>query len=199
MRLRYWTAAIIFIGSYLPLSLILLAQDYENSFLKQSFCVDLWAQNSQCVLPFANPKLSVPIFVVCAVCFVITLVVLKIVKTKHAVTIRSVKYVPAELMNYTLPYVVSFMGVGYNEEGKFLGILIFLVWIFWITHKSGQIILNPILVAFGWRLNEITYSFSGDKQEYSAQALSSGVIAIGDVVKQNSIQDVLIIRKQREQ
>ena len=59
-------------------------------------------------------------------------------------------------MNYTLPYIVSFMSFGYDQEGKFIGIVIFLTWIFWITYKSGQIILNPILVAFGWKLYEVT-------------------------------------------
>ncbi len=195
MQLRFWTAAIIFIGSYLPLSLILLAQDYKFSFLKKEFCFDFWSKDSQCILPYAHPNLSISIFISCTVCFLVTLIVLKVIKTKHTITINSSKYIPSELMNYTLPYVVSFMGVGYNEEGKFLGILIFLMWIFWITHKSGQIILNPILVAFGWRLNEITYSFSGGTKVYSAKALSNGAIVTDDKVKQNSIQDVLIIRK----
>lgn len=90
------------------------------------------------------------------------------------------------------------MGVGYDEEGKFLGILIFLFWIFWITHKSGQIILNPILVAFGWRLNEITYSFTGDENDHNSMALAKGDVVVGSVVEQNSIQDVLIIPKQSE-
>lgn len=196
MRLRLWTAAVIFIGSYLPLSLILLAQDYKFSFLEKSFCFNFWSQDTQCDLPFAHPKFSIPIFIVCTVCFVLTLFVLKVVRTKHSIVIKSAKYVPSELMNYTLPYVVSFMGAGYQEEGKFLGILIFLFWIFWITHKSGQIILNPVLVVFGWRLHDIIYSFTSENKEHSAMALSKGDIATGDVVKQNSIQNVMIIRKQ---
>ena len=105
---------------------------------------------------------------------------------------------PSELMNYTLPYVVSFMSVGYDQEGKFVGILIFLTWIFWITYKSGQIILNPILVAFGWKLYEVTYSFNGETEKHYAQTLSKEDIVINELVKYGSIQNVTIIKRQKE-
>ena len=38
-------------------------------------------------------------------------------------------------MNYTLPYVVSFMSIEYHDTGKFVGLIIFLAWMFWITYR----------------------------------------------------------------
>ena len=199
MQLRLWAAAVIFIGSYLPLSLILLAQDYKFSYLEKRLCFDFWSVKSTCVLPFAHPRISITILIICIVCFLTTLFILQVTRTKRSINIHAAKHVPTELMNYTLPYVVSFMGLGYHEEGKLLGILIFLGWIFWITHKSGQIILNPVLVVFGWRLHEITYSFPGDKIKFSSFTLSDSDIVEGDVVQYGNIQEVLITRRQNKE
>jgi hypothetical protein len=105
------------------------------------------------------------------------------------------KYVPAELMNYTLPYVVSFMGVSYAEQSKFVGMMIFLGWIFWITYKSGQLIMNPILVAFGWRLYDVTFRYDGEGAEHDGMVLADSEILAGDSVRYGTIQDVMVVRK----
>jgi hypothetical protein len=92
------------------------------------------------------------------------------------ITVSEATYIPAEMMSYTLPYVVSFMSVSYQEHGKFAGLMIFLAWMFWITHKSGQVLVNPVLAVFGWRLYEIKYSYPGDAVLYSGRALAKGMI-----------------------
>ncbi len=194
MDLRLWTAATIFVGSYLPLSLILLAQDFQYSDLNLELCMKFWDQNNHCELPFRHPYASLTIFSISFLCFALTLLVLWFLPMKRNVKIISTEYVPSELMNYTLPYVVSFMGIGYNDGDKFVGIAIFLLWIFWISYKSGQVILNPVLVAFGWRLHKVTYSFEGDDKEYRAAALLKGNVNLDTLVKHNWIQDVMVVR-----
>jgi hypothetical protein len=87
------------------------------------------------------------------------------------------------------------MGVGYSDGDKFVGMAIFLMWIFWITHKSGQVMLNPVLVVFGWRLHKITYRFDGDDREYRATALFKGDVSVSAFVKCNWIQDIMIVGK----
>ena len=101
-------------------------------------------------------------------------------------------------MNYTLPYVVSFMSLDYQETGKFVGLMVFLSWMFWITHKSGQLILNPVFTAFGWRYYEVTYRFPGDQQQRHGKALSRQELVPGHHM-QTSIQDVLIFRPKSEE
>jgi hypothetical protein len=189
----------VFLGSYLPLSLILLAQDFDYSSVARPLCWNFFVPNSGCSLPFRNPVYSIGIFAVCVACFVITLGALSVVRAKREIAIREAKYLPAELMNYTLPYVVSFMSIDYQETGKFIGLLIFLAWMFWIVYRSGQLVLNPVLIAFGWRLYEIAYSYPGDDKLYNGLALSGFPIEGGERYRHTAIQDVLIIKKQTEQ
>ncbi|MEQ8694889.1 MAG: hypothetical protein RIC85_06235 [Gammaproteobacteria bacterium] len=178
------------------MSLILLAQDYDYRFLSHGLCVP-WI-TEDCVLPFRNPVLSIGIFFLTLACFVATLLALAIVSPKVPIVVRSLKYVPTDLMNYTLPYVVSFMSLDYQEAGKFIGFVIFLVWMFWITYRSGQIVLNPILIAFGWRLYDITYSFPGKETERSALALVSGHLGPDERHNQLAFQEILVIKPKRE-
>ncbi|TCQ02112.1 hypothetical protein C8J34_12235 [Rhizobium sp. PP-F2F-G36] len=195
MRFRLWASVVIFLGSYLPLSLILLVQDYKPGSFDKAICFGFLVGSASCKLPFMNAGISVPIFMVCLICAVTTLFILTVTKTKREAKLLNVKYIPSELMSYTLPYVVSFIGVGFSEQSKFLGILIFLGWMFWITHKSGQIVLNPLLVVFGWKLYEVTVIAKSDAVEEVRWALSRSDLAANDAVKFAEMQDVLIIRE----
>lgn len=100
-------------------------------------------------------------------------------------------------MSYTLPYVVSFMSLDYQQAGKFVGLIVFLLWMFWITHRSGQILLNPIFIAFGWRLHEISYRFPGSETVHQGRALSSGTLKPETQYTHSIIQDVVIIKNKR--
>ncbi|PDT43820.1 hypothetical protein CO661_32920 [Sinorhizobium fredii] len=195
MQLRLISAIFIFVGSYLPLSLILLAQNVDYTRLHQEICWKFWQQG--CSLPLNNPGFALGIFGACTLCFIVTLVALTLVQPKHEIQLTDVKHVPADLMNYTLPYVVSFMSIDYQETGKFVGFLIFLGWMFWITYRSGQIILNPILIAFGWRLYDLSYRFVGDTTEHSSNAFAYGAVATGERHRQVAIQDILIVKPNR--
>jgi hypothetical protein len=115
-------------------------------------------------------------------------------RPKAPINVTEARYIPAELMSYTLPYVVSFMSIGYQETGKFVGLTIFLAWMFWITYKSGQIILNPVLTVFGWRLYEIKYVFPSDKRVKNGRALAKGNIEPGQRYLHISVQDIVILR-----
>ncbi|MDV4157125.1 hypothetical protein R1480_22105, partial [Rhizobium brockwellii] len=72
-----------------------------------------------------NGTLSLIVFAICLFCLVFSLGALATVKPKTPVDIKEAKYIPAELMAYTLPYVVSFMSLEYKDTGKFVGLLIF--------------------------------------------------------------------------
>jgi hypothetical protein len=195
LQFRLATGVVVFLGSYLPLSMILLAQDYDYAALRRPVCWNVL--DAACGIPLGTPLFSVTIFALCFACFVATLFALKAVPTRRPIILAEARYIPADLMNYTLPYVVSFMSLDYRETGKFVGLLIFLGWMFWITYKSGQLIMNPILIAFGWRHYEISYTHPGDAVTRSGTALAKGQISPGDRVAHNAIQDVLIIRQDK--
>ena len=192
MQLRIYAAALLFAGSYFPLSLILLAQDIDYSAFSDARTYV--ALGSGCSILLKNPHFSIPIAAFSFVCFVLTIVVLHLATPKTPIKLTDAKHVPADLMNYTLPYVVSFMSFDYQETGKFVGIMIFLGWMFLISHRSGQVILNPLLIVFGWRHYELKYVFAGDDREFSGQALSKHVLEPGMHCKQSAVQDILVLR-----
>lgn len=173
--------------------MILLAQDIKYDLIGRNLCWDFLTKNSGCQLPLGNATFSLAVFFITLACFVFSLVTLAVAKPEISVDVVEARYIPAELMSYTLPYVVSFMSLEYQETGKFVGLMIFLGWMFWITHKSGQLILNPVFTAFGWRYYEVTYSFPGDEELHHGRALSRTPLVKGRH-KQSSIQDVLIFR-----
>lgn len=196
MQFRWLVGLIVFLGSYLPLSVILLAQDFDFSALQRDACWSI--AEVTCDLPLQNPWFSAGTFITCLICFFVTLGSLRTVRAKLPIRISSAQHIPAELMSYTLPYVVSFMSMNYRETGQFVGLLIFLAWMFWITSKAGQLILNPVLIVFGWKHYQLSYMFPGDKTVRTGVALADGPIHPDERHVHTTIQDILIIRVPQE-
>lgn len=191
MQFRLLTAIMVFLGSYLPLAVILFSQNVDYGAWRRDFCWPL--ESGGCSLPITEAWYSLTLLVVTLVCFGMTILSLALVRPKQDVTVREAEYVPTDLMNYTLPYIVSFMGINYNETSKFVGFCVFLAWMFWITHRSGQILLNPVLIALGWRLYNVTYNFPGSSEQYKGRALVKGYLDPGRY-KQWPVQDIQIIK-----
>ena len=187
---RLVASLIIFLGSYFPLSLILLAQDFNYGLFGRELCFDLASRD--CVSPIQNPEFSIPIFLICGLCFILALVALRSIKSSKTIEVVEAKQIQSELMSYTLPYVVSFMSLEYQETGKFIGVIIFLTWMFVITHRSGQIILNPVLIVFGWKVVEVEYRYPTQQKVHSARALMAQNVAAGESVRVATIQDILV-------
>lgn len=193
MQFRFVASISVFVGSYLPLSLILLAQDFRYDLLDKAICWPFSGTSTDCYIPLRHAGFSLSIFGLCLLCFFVSVIALSTARPKTLIDVSELKYIPAELMSYTLPYVVSFMSLDYQETGKFIGLTIFLAWMFVITHRSGQLILNPLLIVLGWRLYEIRYAFPGDSREYSGRALSTQPLEPETRYKQIVIQDVMIV------
>jgi len=101
------------------------------------------------------------------------------------------KAIPNEIINYTFPYVVSFMGITYDDPQKLLGFGIFLLWMFSLTYKSGQILMNPLLLVLGWRLYEATIIINNDEKDI--RVLKRGNLGPRTAQAQ-TIQDFYIIK-----
>jgi hypothetical protein len=187
----------IYLASYLPLSVILLCQDLNLDAVSGPLCSPWRGGAHACSLPLQHPILALGLVCLCAACLAVSILALSLASPKQRISITEVKPVPADLMNYVLPYVVAFMVLDYKDHGKLLGFLVFFLWIFVITYRSGQIILNPVLTVFGWRLFEATYRFEGGTgSEHSGVVLSKLSLETGATYRQSAIQDVLIIKSQ---
>ena len=192
MQLRLYAAFILFLGSYLPLSVILLAQNFRYDLIGGRPCT-LW-RDAHCFFPIHQPIAGLAFFGVCCACFLFTVITLAKISPRQDKVIKEAKPIPADLMNYVLPYIVSFMGLNYDEVGKFVGFLVFLLWIFLITYKSERIIMNPVLAVFGWKLYDVTYHAPAGNVDSATVALSQVELISGGTHKVSAIQQVLVIK-----
>lgn len=153
MQFRIFSAFVIFIGSYLPLALILAVQDIPMSWWGHSFCEI--SKVSECNFnTFDNPYLSIAFLLLTLTSVFLSNTSLKKISFPFEARVTKAKSIPNDIINYTFPYIVSFMGISYEHPKKLLGFPVFLLWMFAITYKSGQIIMNPLLLMFGWKLYE---------------------------------------------
>ncbi|MDC9597031.1 hypothetical protein [Xenorhabdus anantnagensis] len=195
MKPRLLIAFAIFLGSYLPLSTILLVQDYDKKKATGNFCLNIFFSDS-CQLPLHKSYLSLGFLIICLICFVFSWLTLMLTGSEgQTIKVISAKYTPADLMNYVLPYIVSFMSIDYLQDTKFFGFIIFLIWLFWLSYKSGQVILNPMLIVFNWRMYEITYRFPGGKDEFTGIVLANKDIQPNIEYESQNVQSVIVINQ----
>lgn len=198
MQLRKTSAFALYVGSYLPLSLVLLAQDIPAVFLTMPFCRPVDITNANCGLPLMHPWWSLGMVTVCALCLGITLLTLTSIGTPRRIKVAEVKHVPADLINYVIPYIVSFMGLDYGSPTRLLGFAVLFLWLFWISYRSGQIAMNPVLIVFGWRLFELKYSYLQSDDAWVGRALCGAEVHPNRVYYQGSLQDVMVLREIKE-
>jgi len=172
--MQFWklSAFTLYIGSYLPLSLILLAQDLDLQVMSSGLCSRTEFARADCQLPLQHPVWSISACVIALLCMLASLAALRLVKPKHRITVIESKHIPADLINYVIPYVLSFVSLDFASPTKLIGFAVFFLWIFWITYRSGQIIMNPILIVFGWRLYEVKFQYLQSQDTLTGRALS---------------------------
>jgi hypothetical protein len=85
LQFRLIPGALIFLGSYLPLSLILLAQNYDYTKLGEAACWPL--SGPHCSLSFKNPTFAFTAVGISAVSLAITLITRTDVRPSHTSTI----------------------------------------------------------------------------------------------------------------
>lgn len=192
MQFHLLPGFLIFLGSYLPLAIILAIQDIPTSWWSRSVCMPHALLNGACDFnPFTNPGLSCTFLAVSAAAVLLAWSSLRRIAYPFGIEVRRAKATPNEIINYTFPYVVSFMGITYGEPQKLLGFGVFLLWMFAITYKSGQILMNPLLLILGWRLYEATIVINGVEKD--VRVLKQGPLSPGPTTAQ-TIQDFYILK-----
>jgi hypothetical protein len=195
MQLRTTSAFALYVGSYLPLALVLLVQDYDRRAARNGVCAPRHWFGGDCALPLLHPWWALGTVTAGVACLLLTMRTLDAIATVQQVEVAEAKHVPTDLINYAMPYIVSFMGLDFTSLTRLAGFGVFFVWIFWITYRSGQIVMNPILIVFGWRLHEVKYSFAGQERTWIGRALFRGDVEPGRVYRRASMQDVMIFRE----
>ncbi|MDR9862916.1 hypothetical protein [Pseudomonas baetica] len=193
MKIKIFPAFLLFLASYFPLSLILLLQDVSEASWNRPFCRSL----HDCSLPeLVNATRSLSLFGICLISLVFFLIVMKMIPGDHNLTVKEAKPAPNDLINYVFPYVVSFMGLDLGSTGKLCGFLVFLGWMFLITYRSGQILMNPLLIAAGWQLHEVTVRIGGSDR--TGFALAKVSVNPGDGFKYSKPQNGVYVLTKKE-
>jgi len=193
MQIKLIPAALLFIASYFPLALILTVQDIKVEFWDVPFCkkMKFW---QHCEMPqLAHPGLAIGSVLVCMLSLMFFLWVLRHFRGATEMKIEECKPVPNDLINYVFPYIVSFMGVELGSTGKVVGFGLFMVWLFLISYRSGQILMNPLLLAVGWQLYEIRADIEGNKR--SLRALSQDIVVPGQQLRSCLVQGIYVLSR----
>ncbi len=193
MRFKLLPAILLYLGSYFPLSLILTIQDIKIEFWNQPACSfpDVF---TTCTAPvLGNPRWCWTLIAITFSSLVFLKIYLHSLKPKSKMVLTSVKPVPNDLVNYVFPYVVSFMGITLADTSKLVGAIVFLGFMFLISFRSGEVILNPILLLFGWNIYECDAMVDG--QHRSFKAICKTRIHAGDRVGSRLAQEIQVVFK----
>ncbi|MBN3804965.1 hypothetical protein GXB81_18185 [Paraburkholderia sp. Ac-20336] len=195
MQIKLIPAVLLFLGSYFPLALILAVQDVPNEGWGRPICKSLQFWRSCDIPQVAHPTMAYLFIVVTAVSLVFFLWLLKHLNGTTEMTIKESKSIPNDLINYAFPYIVSFMGVELGSLGKVVGFGLFMIWLFVITYRSGQILMNPLLLAAGWQLYEVQADIEGNRR--TLRALSRGNVVPGQVLRSCLVQGIYVLKAKK--
>jgi hypothetical protein len=170
MKLRVWTSLVFFLSSYAPLAPIIIFKDYD---LKTH--------------TFRNPTAVVIVASIAVVAGALLFVAMGRIRHGVLVRVNAVSNKSGELVNYTIPYMISFFGFDLSDANAIFAFLFFLGLMYVLTVRTQNIFINPLLAVCGWALYEVTYGPAAAERQ--ATFLSRTEFRIGD--------DVLIQRVAR--
>lgn len=141
MKPRPLISLLIFLSAYAPLALIVVAKDFD--WEKQKFAH--FAGSMVCLgVGFAS--------------LIVLQVVMKAFPGQHPVEIKSVKGRSGDLINYSIPYLVTFVTVDkFFELSNLVPFVLFMALMFLLTLKTQSIFINPILAAMGYGLYDVQF------------------------------------------
>lgn len=196
MQIKLIPAALLFLGSYFPLALILAVQDVPNGDWDRPICrsMQFWRF---CEIPqVAHPAMAYTFVTVSGLSLIFFLWLLRHLNGSTEMVIKESKSIPNDLINYAFPYIVSFMGVELGSIGKVIGFILFMIWLFIITHRSGQILMNPLLLAAGWQLYEIQADIEGNHR--TLRALSRDRVVAEQTLKSCLVQGIYVLKADKK-
>ncbi len=143
------TAILLFISAYSPLFVILAVKDFDF--------------DETC--NFKHPTAIYILLIFTAISLVLLFVSISQIKKGIAVKVEKVSNRSVDLINYTIPYILSFFGFDLSKPGDVISLTIFLLIMLLLTIRSKSVFLNPILALVGYGLYDLEYSFDGKREQ----------------------------------
>jgi len=149
MNLRLLPSVFIFLSAYSPLAVIFLIQDFD------------WKTKS-----VLHPEIIFAFLIISIVSIFITLYGIKNVKVSTApVKVLSVSNRSGELINYSIPYMISFFVMDLEQTKLLFSFGFFMLIMYILTVKTHNIFINPILAIMGYNLYDVKYTKDDIEQE----------------------------------
>lgn len=85
-------------------------------------------------------------------------------KGQFPITVNRVALRSNDLIDYAIPYLISFFGVDFGKWQDTVALVMFIVLLFILSYKTQSIFINPALALFGYGLYEVDFT-EGTKQK----------------------------------
>jgi len=150
MKIRLLPAILVFVSAYSPLSVIFLIQDIDTAEKKLSHPVLIFTILGIAVLS----------------CLLVTLMFRWVKSSNPPVEVLKVTNRSGELINYSIPYMITFFVMDLSDIKILLSFLFFMVIMFFLTLKTHNIFVNPILALLGYNIYSVQYRVDDRESEY---------------------------------
>ena len=141
MKPRLGTSLLLFLSAYSPLTLIVGAKDFK---------ISTWN--------FEHPRAAWAGLIVGLASVVVLAVVMKKLRGQHSIQVKSITGRAGDLINYSIPYLVTFVTVEkFFELQNFIAFALFMTLLFVLTWRTQSLFLNPILAVMGYGLYEVQF------------------------------------------
>jgi hypothetical protein len=146
MRLRALTAIFLFLSSYAPLGVIVIALDFDPA-----------------TRGFANPLTVKVVALLAVLSAALPFVILRRLRGGVVYQATQLTNKNGDLVNYALPYLVTFVGLKLGEPETVVGFVLFMLLFGALTIKLQALWINPLLALTGFNLYEATLQKNGSE------------------------------------
>ena len=169
-KTRLLSSIAIFISGYTPLFLIMIIKDIkEVVWFEHTFESAVWGF-SKLKIPywfeFKNIEIVLALLLLSVASLVLLSYVLRnVTKRPFAINVISAKSRSSEVVNYTIPYMISFVAFDLSKWQDIVSLFLFLSVLCLLSVRSQSVFINPILAALGYGLYDCKYNEAGNEKE----------------------------------
>ncbi|MGR5062008.1 hypothetical protein [Photobacterium sp. DNB22_13_2] len=169
-KTRLVSSIAIFISGYTPLFLIMIIKDIKSFFWYEKILDTPILFVSKIKFPywinFSNKDVVFTLIGLSVVSLILLRYVLKnITKDPFDITINSAKCRSSEVVNYTIPYMISFVAFDLSKWQDIFSLVLFLSVLCLLSIRSQSVFINPILAAMGYGLYDCSYKEGDENKE----------------------------------
>ncbi|MFO1447922.1 MAG: hypothetical protein U1F61_07170 [Opitutaceae bacterium] len=161
MKPRIGTAFLLFLSSYAPLLVLVAVLDFD------------WSKKQ-----FGSPYLDLSLVIIAVLSGLMPFISLKGVQGGQIYQVNDLKNRSGDLVNYALPYLVTFIGLKVSEPTSIIGFAFFMVLFGALSIKTQALWINPLLALGDYRLYEAVLQAEGNAPQ-TVQLLAPKPLAAG--------------------